>query len=159
MSLPILVRKDGCGFNQAQTIMRYGAKKYGYYPTDAKECYEVDKLCEDYYDIIDKFFAPIFCAPGADQDAAAAKAIECLGKLCKDLEPRMNKGQFLMGSKLMIIDFWVGGLYCNIMTNSKCYCQDQWAAFLKAHPIFDAYGKRFAEANKEYLSMRPDSSM
>ena len=137
--------------------MRYFGKKYGYYPTDAKECYEVDKMSEDFYDQFDLFFTPMFCPPGPVQDGATEKAIAALAKMCKEWEPRMAKGQFLFGAKMMTIDFWFGALYTNIIVNPDCNCRDQWTAFLKAHPVYEKYGERFAAANAEYIGRRGSS--
>ena len=137
--------------------MRYFGKKYGYYPADIKEAYEVDKLSDDFYDNFNAFFGPMFFPPGPAQDGAIEGAVAAATKFCKMNEARLAKGQFMMGPKLYIIDFWLGGLYTNIIANPDCYGREQWAAFLKAHPAYDAYGKRFAAANKEYLDRRGPS--
>lgn len=155
MSLPILVRPDGQMFNQAQTLMRYIGKKYGYYPADAKDAYEVDKLSDDFYDKFNALFGPGFCPAGSEaQKQATVGAVAAMSSMCKDIAPRLAKGQFLFGSKLCTVDFWFGGVYTNIMTNPDAYGREEWAAFLKAHPAFEAYGKRFAEANADYLGRR-----
>ena len=63
MSLPILERPDGTYFNQAKTVLRYLGVKYGYYPTDPVEAYEVDKVTDDYYDNFNTYTAGFLVPP------------------------------------------------------------------------------------------------
>ena len=58
MALPILQLPNGRRVNQAPAIMRYLGAKLGYYPTDLEQAYQVDKICEDFYDIIGEIAAP-----------------------------------------------------------------------------------------------------
>ena len=69
--------------------MRYFGKKYGYYPADIKEAYEVDRMSDDFYDNINAFFAPFLCPPGPDQDKAIEGAVNAAAKLCMMSESKL----------------------------------------------------------------------
>lgn len=75
------------------------------------------------------------------------------------LEPYLNDGEFLCGEKLTIADFVIGGLYTNTITNEKSGGKEKWSDLLKKYPKFEAYGERFAEANKMYLTTRASKKM
>ena len=65
------------------------------------------------------------------------------------------ESDFLVGDKLTIADFWIGGLYTNYLANDlNTYAKDEFANLLSKHPVFEAYGKRYAEANKAFLESR-----
>ena len=61
----------------------------------------------------------------------------------------------MIGDRLTVADFWIGGLYTNGFDNDKVFMKERWAALLKQYPAFEAYGKRFTFANKAYLARRP----
>ena len=65
----------------------------------------------------------------------------------------------MAGYKLTIADFWIGGLYTNYMTNPDSFGRRQFLDLLQYYPDFEAYGKRYAEANKDYLAKRPQYPM
>merc|ERR1712046_298373 len=74
------------------------------------------------------------------------------------LDPYLKEGEFLCGEKLTIADFLIGGLYVNTITNKKApFGTEKWSELLKKYPNFKAYGEKFAEANKAYLSTRTES--
>ena len=60
-----------------------------------------------------------------------------------------------MGNKLTIADFWIGGLYTNLINNpNKTFAHDKWDKVLEDFPNFKAYGERFAKANESHMSTR-----
>ena len=153
-SLPVLEFPDGRMFNQGQTIMRYLATKYGYYPKDIAMQYDHDRICDDFYDIFGKVSAPALMK-GPEQDAACQEAITCFRKFFKTIETRLQRGPFLFGNQLTAADFWVGAIYVNYACNDMAYGRAEWAQLLKDCPVFERFGKAFVAANSKHLSTRP----
>ena len=119
-----------------------------------------DTYCED--KIFMGMYKGNFC-PEEEKEAAIANCFDnALPALMKVLEPRLQDSGFLFGEKLTLADFIIGGFYTNMFANPKARFgveDGKWAAFLAANPKFEAYGKRFAEANKDYLEKRFEASM
>ena len=70
----------------------------------------------------------------------------------------LKEGEWLVGNKLTLADFWIGGLYTNYFANPNVGHSKEWfAETLAKYPAFEAYGKKFAEANAEHLAKRPDA--
>lgn len=82
---------------------------------------------------------------------------DCLCKLIGFIEPYAAKGcKFLVCDKLCVADFWIGGLYTNILCQ-ECMCAPgcPWDQIKSKFPCFCAYGERFKECNKSYIDSRP----
>lgn len=82
-----------------------------------------------------------------------------LPKVMKLVEHQLNNNggkQFLFGNKLSIADFWIGQIYTNYFNNpAVAYGADRWTEALKNYPTYEAYGKRFAKENEEFIKNRP----
>ena len=70
------------------------------------------------------------------------------------LKERLARGGWLVGRRMTIVDYLIGSIYTDRATNELCYGRDEWASFLRKYQDFEAYGKRFAAENSEYLSSR-----
>eukprot|EP00355_Strombidium_rassoulzadegani_P007574 CAMPEP_0168625292 /NCGR_PEP_ID=MMETSP0449_2-20121227/9917_1 /TAXON_ID=1082188 /ORGANISM="Strombidium rassoulzadegani, Strain ras09" /LENGTH=91 /DNA_ID=CAMNT_0008667003 /DNA_START=373 /DNA_END=645 /DNA_ORIENTATION=+ len=79
-----------------------------------------------------------------------------LPKLMDYLEPKCRQTKtFLVGNKLTIADFIVGGLYTNLANNPHVgYGGQRWVEFLRKNPSFNAYGERYSKAMQKYLDKR-----
>ena len=137
--------------------MRLLAQKSGAYPTDPAVAYDNDKVCEDWNDYIN-VFGGISFMPAEKQREGAMEAFKKVEKFIESIKPFLeNKTSgFLFGDKLMSADFWVGNFYVSICLKPALYGEDVVNAFLQKYPWFVAYGKRYADENKEYLSKRPN---
>lgn len=102
-------------------------------------------------DIFGSLYGPIFA--GSDPKVTLEDKVP---KFLDRIEPLLSNGGWLVGDKISIADFWIGGLYTNYAANPAVgYGKDgEWAALLAKYPAFEAYGKRFAEANKEWIAKR-----
>jgi len=169
--VPVLELGDGTKIGQSVAILRFLGKKYGYYPEDPLEAHKCDYLIDCYNDkflgialntaLPDKvlnFKPPML--PGLEVKLPVPVPNKAIPQWIEFLEPYLKEGEFLCGEKLTIADFVIGGLYTNTFTNEKApFGVEKWSALLKKYPNFEAYGKRFEEANTEYLSTRTPSKM
>ena len=70
---------------------------------------------------------------------------ETLPKMMKSLEAFLGDG-WLVGNKLSIADFYIGGYYTNIITHEPNACPKEVKdKFKMDYPKFTAYGERFAK--------------
>ena len=85
--------------------------------------------------------------------------------MLKAVETRIDApGKWLAGDKITVADFCIGAYYVDWFTHpSPKYGKkgkvNRWTQALEANPKFDAYGKMFAEENKEWLAARPKYMM
>lgn len=155
-SLPAIEFPDGKIFNQSNALLRYFGMRYGYYPLDIKEQYEVDMLIdffnEIFLDLVNPFIAP-------DQDskkAAVTKLFDVrMPYIMKIIGPRIAKGGWLVGNRMTTADFVFGNIYASIIQNHNSYGRTEWAGWCKENPAFEAYGKRFCAENQVWLNKRP----
>ena len=71
-----------------------------------------------------------------------------------ELTPYLRNGQFLLGQRISLADFWVGTLYVNFFKKKNIYEQQRWATLLAQYPLFQQYGERFVAENRGYLNKR-----
>ena len=153
--MPALELKDGTKMGESYAIGRYLGSLHGYYPSDPRQALEVDYLLEGYEALLGVIYKPFFAKP-EDREAMYPNIFEkALPKLLGVVEPLCEKGQFLVGDKLTVADFWIGGLYTNFINNKSIgFAADKFAAALDNFPHFKAYGERFSEAVKGRLESR-----
>ena len=158
-SLPAVeFASDGRIFNQAQSLMRLFGMKYGYYPLDIQEQYEVDMLSDFFNEIFNDLAGPALAPDEATKNAAIKKVFEQrLPYIMTVIKPRLDKGGWLVGNRMSTADFWYGTMYTSLIANPNAYGRTEFGAFLKANPSFEAYGKRFAAEHKRYLDSRQPS--
>ena len=135
--------------SQSTAILRYLGKVHGYYPEDAKTAYQVDRVIDDFNDILGLIYKPHF---NKDQDPTDIFE-KILPKYLKTIEERCASNEFLVGEKMTIADFAIGQLYTNYLANENIsFAPERWNAVLESFPGFKAWGAKFAEKNAEYLS-------
>ena len=101
--------------------------KYGYYHADNLEnAYQVDKICNDYYDIMSQVAAPTLVKGQQREEMLQELFGDVLPKFIESLKHRMKNG-WLVANKLTIADFWVGNLYVSYATNKYAYGREQYA--------------------------------
>ena len=111
---------------QSTSILRYLGKVHGYYPEDAKVAYEVDRVMDDFNDILGLIYKPHF-----DKNLDSTDIFEkILPKYLKTIEDRCATNEFMVGDKMTIADFWVGQLYTNYLTNELCFTPEKWTGVL-----------------------------
>ena len=75
-------------------------------------------------------------------------------KFLDEINDRCKSG-WLVGDKITIADFFIGGLYINYLTNEHvAYGKDRWPQILEKYPNFKAYGKRYAKEVSGYIASR-----
>ena len=138
------------------TILRYLGKLYGYYPEDPVAAAKVDMLIDSYSDIFNGIAGAMF-ASGDDKSAKIKEVFEkTLPGFMKIVDPFLKETGFLVGNKLTIADFYIGGLYVSRANDPNIgFASEEWANFKTAYPKFTLYGERVAAANKAYLDGRP----
>ena len=128
---------------------------HGYYPEDPVAAAKVDMLVDTYLDFLPKFYGPFFQPEEKRPELMKEIVDKLLPTFMKNVEPYLD-GQWLVGDKITIADFWIGGLYTNFMNHAALgYCADDWAKTKEAYPKFCAYGERYAAENAAYLASRP----
>lgn len=151
---------NGTKIGQATTITRYIGATHGYYPEDPMLAAKCDFLIETYRDHLQDFFNPIAQGPDKAEENTKKCFEVSLPALMEKLAKFIPATGFLCGEKLTIADFWIAGLYTNFINYpSLAYGKDEWAAVKAKYPAFTAYGERYAEANKTWLSTRMDIMM
>jgi len=88
---------------QSTAILRYLGKVYGYYPEDAKVAYEVDRVIDDFNDILGSIYKPALVEGLPTKDIFG----KILPKYLKTIEERCAN-EFLVGDKISIADFAIG---------------------------------------------------
>ena len=72
-------------------------------------------------------------------------------KFLEEINDRCKSG-WLVGNKISLADFWVGGLYTNWMNSQHAaYGKDQWPELLAKYPNFKAYGERYSKEISKHL--------
>lgn len=128
--------------------MRYFGMKYGYYPLDLMQQYECDSLADFFGEIFLDLVNPFIAPDDASKKAAVSKLFDVrMPYIMKIVGPRIAKGGWLVGNRMSTADFYFGNIYASISTNRDSYGRGEWAEWLKAHPGFEAYGKRFCAEN------------
>ena len=154
--IPCLELADGTKIGQSVTILRYFGKVNGFYPEDPLQASHVDFLLETYQDVLGKFYGPFFAAEDKKEAMITEIFEKTLPAFLENISKYIKADGFLVGDKLTIADFWVGGLYTNFMNHAAIgFAADKWAACKEKYPLFAAYGERFALENEAYLSSRP----
>lgn len=131
-SLPAIeFHEDGRVFNQANAIMRYFGMRYGYYPLDLQQQYECDMLADFYSDIFLDLVNPFIAPDAKSKDQAIKKLFDTrLPYIMKIIKPRLEKGGWLVGSKMTTADFFFGNIYTSIATNQFAYARQEWSEWL-----------------------------
>jgi len=152
--IPCIEFEDGKKMGESLAITRYLGRKYGYYPDDPMKSFECDMLIDMYMDVIGKVYKPLFEADETKHDPMILEIVEAMKKFLDGAAPHFE-GNFLVGDKLSIADFWIGGLYTNYLASSDIpFGKEQFSEVLASYPAFEAYGKRYAEEMKSYISSR-----
>jgi glutathione S-transferase len=113
-------------------------------------------MVENYCGCFDAFTAPHF-APAEKKEALCDEIFDkVLPGFMEKIADALALEQFICGAELTIADFWVAGLYVNLMNNPIVgFAPERWAKAKEDYPAYAAYGERFTAANKEYLDSRP----
>ena len=136
--------------------MRYLGKCHGYYPKDPVMAAKVDFVVENYLGVFYDLNAPGFAA----EEAKAALIDNIFDKILPEMMTKMTPNlkmdkKFLFGDSLTIADFWIGGLYVNLINNPAVgFAPEKWAKAKVDYPEFTAYGERFTKEMGEYLTTR-----
>ena len=154
--VPCLELKDGTKMGQSIALTRYLGAKHGYYPSaDALTAFHIDQLIDRYQDVGTTIYKPQFMKEQADKDAAIKTlAEETIPKFLDEINEKCKDG-WLVGDKISLADFFVGGLYTNYLANEHItYGKDEWKSLLDKYPNFKGYGERYAAENAAWLASR-----
>ena len=105
------------------------------------EAYKCDALIDRASDVLGTIYKPAFMKEQADIDAAINKQVEdILPKFLDEINDICKDG-WLVGDKITIADFFIGGLYTNYLANEHIkFGKEAWASILEKYPNFKAYG-------------------
>ena len=109
-----------------------------------------------YVDVIGKIYKPHFSAP-EQKDAVSDDILNnVLPAFLSRIDAKFTSSSRLVGDRLTIADFCIGGIYTNFAANPNVsYGGEKWGALLDKFPNFKAYGERFRGHMEAYLSSRP----
>ena len=99
---------DGERLVQSQSMVRYVSQKYGFYPSDIKEIYQVESICDLKEDIYNALVTNLYKNNvEALEKFATETAPQVLGYLNKRLEKNHDGEGFFVGDRITIADFQV----------------------------------------------------
>ena len=148
--MPFATLESGETIVEAVPISRMIAVEQGQYPEDALQGYENDRIMNLYYDI----FGPLGGSIMSKDEARIKKtAEEKLVPFLRQIEDRLGKCKFLLGDKIHMIDFWVGSMYTDKITNEMGFAH-VYAPIVKQFPNFCRYGEDFKKENQAWLDKR-----
>ena len=155
--MPIATLDDGTEIQETMPISRMIACELGQYPEDPLLGYENDRLMNIYYDLFNAMGPPQLSKDDARiSECAKTKLAPFLDKI----EGRLGSSKWLCGDKICMVDFWVGAMYCDKLTNTN---EGGKAALFKphldAHPNFVRFGEDFKKENEAWLNERPKLPM
>jgi len=110
--------------------------------------------------MLGKVNGPLFAPPEQQKVDLPKVFTEVLPPFLDRLEDLCCHHKFLVSDQLTIADFYVGGLYTNLMGNPAVGApmapgaKEGYAELLAKYPNFKAYGERLVAANLKYLSHR-----
>lgn len=99
---------DGERLVQSQSMVRYVAQKFGFYPSDIKEIYQVESICDLKEDIYRGLVPNLYTnnVEGLEKFMTET-APQALGFLNKRLEKNHNGEGFFVGDRISMADFQV----------------------------------------------------
>ena len=154
-SMPIAQLDDGTEIQETMPISRMIAIELGQYPEDPLQGYENDRLMNIYYDLFNAMSGPQLSGDKKRiTETAKAKLIPFLDSI----EARLGKSKWLVGDKICMVDFWVGAMYTDKLTNEMGH-MDCFKFALDSHPNFVRYGEDFKKENAAWLAERPKLAM
>ena len=92
----------------------------------------------------------------ASKDALNNTVNKLFPEFLELVEPYCKDGWLIgNGNRIYMCDFYVGSLYTDVLGNKDSYLtHEQKRQILDKAPNFEAYGKRFEQANKTWLKKR-----
>ena len=77
------------------------------------------------------------------------------------LEPTLAKSTWICGDRLTVVDFWVGAMYCDKVTNPKldAYQAGLWKTLMGKCPNVKRWGEAFKKENAGWLNKRPERAL
>ena len=157
-SMPLVETEDGKKLGQTNSIIRYLAKRFGYYPEDAYDAWRAESLIDGLMDVHLALYAVHFNAT-LDEEEKKKKVSEIIGtqfdKFVGILEKRLKDNssqEFIVGDKLSVADIVNVAEYTGLYTNGDN--NSTFGAVIEKYPVVDAYYKGLTKHFEEYLSKR-----
>lgn len=158
--LPAVECANGKKYGDSYPTSRMLAMQLGYYPEDPLQAQQTDELMEAYNDLFSKIVPIHFTKDEKAKQEKLDELFEFMNNFIKTiLEPILSKNKFLLGDKVTLADFWLGGIYTNYAANKEIYAPERWADTLSKFPHFKAYGERFSGEMSGYLASRPSCAV
>lgn len=153
-ALPCLeLKANGKKMGQSVAILRFLAMQYGYYPSDPLLAHKANELIDGLTDVFGKINAPAFNKDYDTGPIFSTVIPNFLSVIEKHLSTQDGK-QYIVGGKMSIADFAIGGFYCNFFANPEMYKPEEWAKVLKQYPNFQEYGLNYSTEMETYLAAR-----
>ena len=76
----------------------------------------------------------------------------------KSIEERLGKSKWLVGDKISMVDFWVGAMYTDKITNQAGKAH-VFAPIVKQFPNYIRYGEDFKKENAAWLAKRATKAL
>lgn len=143
--------------NQSVAILRYVGRKYGYYPSEPLEAYNVDWIFDTGMDNFKFTVLPTLFNPNADEEAKKTFA-EWAGNFWAWADKHLEGKKFFANEKISIADFWLYGLIRSIFFNENSLHKDLQAGNKEAVTKFAnvaAWVELMDAENKKYLETEP----
>ena len=110
--LPVLRQSDGTVMAQSGAILRALGIKYGYYPSDAMERWQVDSTIDAISDIFEFAAKCYFGATDQAKKASLAELLQYrLPKFLKVMNKRLEGKRYMVGREITIADFALGAFF------------------------------------------------
>ena len=156
--LPVLVwPEDGAYLTQSNAILRALGIRFGYYPTDPMERWQVDSTLDaiaDIYELVAK------CYFGATADAKQESLDELMGvklpKFMSCMNTRLQGKRYMVGYTLTIADFALGSFFHQTVINENGPHYELFLPELQKYKHCIAFVKHFHDDNLQYVeNMKP----
>ena len=155
--LPVLRQSDGTMMAQSGAILRALGIKYGYYPSDAMERWQVDSTIDAINDIFDFVAKCLFGGTDQSKKASLADLLQYrLPKFLKAMNKRLDGKRYMTGREITIADFALGGFFLQTVANEHSPHYEQFLTELQKHEHCIEFIRHFRDDNLPYIeSMTP----
>ena len=158
--MPMLELDDGTRLVQTAAIQDFVASTYGFFPESAMDRYKTAHLMSLFNeDFVARKWYKVFQAPD-DQKAEMAEQFmkNDVPWFMNHLERKLEGHKFILGDKLTLIDFVIGGYLVNAVHNPNNKMADGFKQIWEGvGEKTKAYCANFQEEMKEYLESRPQN--
>jgi glutathione S-transferase len=152
------VEIDGKHYSQTNAIVRMLGIKYGFYSTDADECWKIDSTLDAMNDLTPKFYPVIM---GENEEAKKKAGEELFSGFLPMwmgvIEARLAKNGcegHIVGDRMTIADFALASLLLTLRNNEASPMSMSLGPFFEKFPKISAYCDSLTKEMDAYLKAR-----